>query len=168
MPIRLIIVIIMLISTIIVGIFLLWPKFQDFQQVKYDIEQKESELSSKTAYYSKIRGIWSRLEEYNDVLLRIDAAFPSAYSVPALFYYLQKTAGESGLILEDLSLGRVSGEKIKGMDVSLKISGSYSSLNAFLSALENSERFFMVKNISFSSPEDGLFSFDLAITAHSY
>lgn len=168
MSIRLIIVIIMLVAAVVLGVILVWPKFQDFQQIQSDVDQKQSELDSKTSYYSKIKEIWSKLEEYKDVLTRIDSAFPVAYSVPALFYYLQRTTGETGLVMENLTLGGFSGERIKETDVTLQASGSYASLKTFLEALENSVRFFKVKNISFSSPDKGMFSFEIRITAYSY
>jgi len=169
MPPRLIISIIMSITALVLGFFLVWPKYQYFQQRQTEVEQKEIELSSKTEYYSKFREIWGRLEKYQDSLSRVDEAIPETYSLPALFYYLQQTAGQAGLVVEGIIFNGVSGEEIKEISVSVQASGRYSSLQDFLSALENSVRFFNVKSISFSSPgEEEIFSFDLGIATYSY
>ena len=170
MSLRLIIIIVILVVASLLGVVLVWPKYQDFQQVQLRVKQKEAELGSKTAYYSKIQEIWGRLEEYEDVLSKIDSALPEDYSTPVLFNYLQKTTGGTGLILESLTFDGLTGDRIKEINVNLEALGSYSSLKSFLSALENSARIFKVKSFSFSSPEKSKesFSFELGISAYSY
>ena len=172
MPIRLIITIVMLITAIILGFTLTWPKFQDFQRVQGEVQQKKAELDSKTAYYSRIKELGEKLEKYEDVLSQMDLALPRSYSTPALFYYLQQLAGQNGVVLGSLNLEGVSGEKVKEIGVGLEVSGSYSSVKNFISALENSAKFFKIKSIGFSSSEGEKgaesFSVDLGITTYSY
>lgn len=165
------IIIIILIIALAGGFFLVWPKFQNYHQLLLKMEQKETELNSKTEYYFAIKDIWGKLEKYEDVLSRVDSAIPKNYSTPALFYYLQQVAGQAGVVLGDLNLGGVSGDKVKEIDVNLRVSGSYSSLQKFIFLLENSARFFKIKSIglsSASSEKGNSFSFDLAITTYSY
>lgn len=165
---RLIIITVIFTAVLVAGFVLVWPKYQDFQSVLSKLQQKEAELNSKTAYYSKIKEIWERLEKYEDVLAKIDSAFPNNYSIPVLFNYLQKTTGETGLVLENLTFEGVTGDKVKEISIRLEVSGDYSSFKNFLSAIENSARFFKVKSISFSSSKEGKFSFDLGIATYSY
>lgn len=168
MPTRLIILIVMLVAVLTAGFTLVWPKYHDFQLAILTLKQKEAELNSKTAYYSKIKEIWGELEKYEDVLVKIDSAIPSSSSIPVLFNYLQKTSGETGLILENLTFGEIAGDKVKEISIHLQIVGDYSSFKNFLSAIENSARFFEVKSISLSSSGKGKFSFNLEITTYSY
>lgn len=170
MSFRLIIIIVMLAIASFLGMILVWPKYQDFQQIQSQVKQKEAELDSKTAYYSKIQEIWGKLKEYEDVLSKIDSALPKDYSTPVLFNYLQQTAGGTGLILENLTFGGLTGDRIKEISVNIEATGSYSSLKSFLSALENSARIFKVKSLSFSSPKSNKdsFSFELGISTYSY
>lgn len=160
----------MLVITLALGFFLVWPKFQDFQQLQGELEQKEVELDSKTAYYSEIKKIQDRLEGYQDSLLQIENAVSKSYSLPVIFNYLQVLSGQTGLILEDLTFGGVSGQDLQEISFNLKVSGSYSSFNSFLSALESSARLFNVKSIHFSYPEGGrkAFSFDITVATYSY
>lgn len=170
MPTRLIVAIIMLAAALLLGFFLVWPKFQDFQQLRTELEQKKAELDSKTSYYSQIKSIWNRLDEYRDSLSLVESAVSKNYSLPALFNYLQELSGQTGLVLEDLTLSGVSGENIREISFNLGVSGSYASLKSFLSALENSARLFNVKSINFSSPEKekDKISFNITIAAYSY
>ena len=172
MSLRFLIIIFAMVATVLaVGFFLAWPKYQQIQQLKEEISMKEEELNSKTDYYSQIKKINSRLEEYQDSLSQVEQAISKSYSLPATFDYLQKVSGESGLILEDLSLESLNAQGIlKEINLNLRVSGAYSSFKNFLSALENSARLFNIKNISFSSSEKTgqPFSFNLTIATYSY
>jgi Tfp pilus assembly protein PilO len=168
MSVRLIIIIIMLVVALVLGFFLVKPQYSDLRAAQSTYDQKDTELASKTAYYDKIKEVDDKLNEYSDVLDKIDLALPSGYSVPSLFYYFQKTAGNSGLLLEDISLGDISSGNIKEINVDLKLAGSYPSLISFLSALENAARLSSVKIISFSSSKEGLFTFELTVAVYGY
>lgn len=167
---RLIIIVIMFAAALLTGFFLAWPEFQKLQQVQYELEQKKAELDSKTSYYSEIKNIWGRLEEHQDSLSQIEKAVSKGYSLPVLFDYLQGLAGETGLVLEDLTFGSASGEDIKEISFNLGVSGAYSSFKSFLKALEQSAKLFNVKSISFSSPEEEeeVFSFKMTVATYSY
>ena len=166
---RLIISIAILASAFLFGFFLTWPKYQDFQGVRSELGQKEEELSSKTAYYSKINGVWEKLKSHEDSLAKISAFVPQGYSIPVLFNYFQRTAGETGLIIEGLTFGGAVGDKVKEVNINFKASGDYPSLKNFLSAIENSERLFKIKNISLSSSDnEKKFSFSMEISTYSY
>jgi len=167
MPTRFIIII-MFLTALFFGFFLVWPEYQDFQQSQTEVKQKEAVLKSITARYSKINEINEKLEEYSDVLAGIEASLKN-YSVPVLFNYLHQTAGESGLLLQDLVFEGAGGEGLKETNINLQVSGSYSSLESFLYALENSAKFFKIKSINFSSPDkESDFSFNLGIATYSY
>ena len=145
----------MFLTALFFGFFLVWPEYQDFQQSQTEVKQKEAVLKSITARYSKINEINEKLEEYSDVLAGIEASLKN-YSVPVLFNYLHQTAGEGG-------------EGLKETNINLQVSGSYSSLESFLYALENSAKFFKIKSINFSSPDkESDFSFNLGIATYSY
>lgn len=166
---RLIIIIAMVIAALLVGFFLVWPEYQKFQQLQLELGQKKAELDSKVSYYSEIKNIWGKLEGYEDSLAQIEGAVSESYSLPALFNYLQRLAGQTGLVMEDLTFGGIAGETIKEISFNLEISGTYTSFISFLNILEHSAKLFNVKSISFSSPERGqIFSFEVAVATYSY
>ena len=167
---QLIITAIMLVAALPLGIFVVWPKYNDFQRTRLELKQKEAELNSKESYYSKVKDVWSRLDDYGDALARVDSAIPQSYSLPVLFNYFQQTANENGLIIENLTFGEAAEGKVKKISINLMANGSYFSLKSFLSAIESSERFFEVNSISLSpgAEAEQAFSFDLKILTYSY
>lgn len=154
-------------AALVGGFTLVLPKYQDFVYTQSVLAQKEEELNSKTAYYSKIQEIWGELEKYQDVLAKIDSAVPNDFSIPVLFNYLQTTAGDTGLIMENLTFEGVAGNKVKEISIRLQLAGDYSSFKNFLSAIENSARFFKVGSINFSFSK-GKFIFNLGISTYNY
>lgn len=168
MPRRLLIMITILVASLIFGFTIVWPKYQDFQQVRSKLQQKEVELNSKMAYYSEIKNVWVRLDDNTDALVKIDSAIPQSSSIPVLFNYFKQTAGETGLIIENLTFGETAKDKFREITVDLGVKGSYSSFKNFLAAIEASERFFIVKSINLSSSKEGAISFTLGISAYSY
>jgi len=167
---RSIIIIICFLLTIILGAFLLYPKYQDFVVLKKQIEAKENQLQSKQEYLSNLSENSEQLKKYQEKLLVIDAALPSTLSLPSLFDLLQKIASQNGLIVKDMNSSYVTNpEGIQEVRVDLKVVGLYSSFKSFISVLEKSARMIEIESFSFSTPEEGeIFNFILTIKAYSY
>ena len=167
---RSIIIIICFLLTIILGAFLLYPKYQDFVVLKKQIEAKENQLQSKQEYLSNLSENSEQLKKYQEKLLVIDAALPSTLSLPSLFDLLQKIASQNGLIVKDMNSSYVTNpEGIQEVRVDLKVVGLYSSFKSFISVLEKSARMIEIESFSFSTPEKGeIFNFILTIKAYSY
>jgi Tfp pilus assembly protein PilO len=162
---------------ILFGLGLVWPKYQAFSNLQAEIEARNKELESKRDYFSQVEKISQDLKIYEAQLAKISSALPPDPSLPALFNFLQKSASQSGLILEKISLGGIVAQKkdekpgvIKEIMVNMELSGSYESFKNFLSAMEKSARLIEVESISFSSPEEpgDPFSFELSIKTQSY
>ena len=156
--------------TIILGAFLLYPKYQDFVVIKKQVEAKENQLQSKQEYLSNLSQNSEQLKEYQEKLLVINTALPSTLSLPSLFDLLQKTASQNGLILKDMDSSLVTNpEGIQEVRVDLKAVGFYSGFKSFISVLEKSARMIEIESFSFSTPEEGeIFDFVLTIKAYSY
>lgn len=172
-----IIIIGILILLIIGGYFLWWPKYQEFRNKRLEIEGKEADIRQKQEYFSKLEGFSNKLSEYTDEIVKVNSALPDDPSVAALFIFFQKISSENGLILENTDLGRlfspealgVFDEEIKKMPFSVSVSGSYSALKNFLSAIYRNTRLVEVNSITFSYPEEGgLFTFDLALETYTH
>jgi Tfp pilus assembly protein PilO len=158
--------------TIALGIFLIWPKYQDLTDLKLEIFKKKLEIQSQEDYLLDLQEASRKLEENQEVLTKIDSALPPDSSLPVLFNFFQKTSSESGLVLGDFGEITISPEKESGLretSLNLFLFGSYSAFKNFLYALENSARLIEVENISFLSPtEEDIFSFQLKIKVYSY
>jgi type IV pilus assembly protein PilO len=152
---------------------LLWPKFQDLQISRKNLEEKKDEFQNKEEYLMKLTGLRNSLKEYQTEFSKIGFALPDNPSLPSLFSYLQETSSESGLVLERISpFSLSSSQNFPGLQetiFSIEVSGVYSSFKNFLSLLEKSARLIEIENISFSSGgDDESFAFDLKIKVHSY
>jgi Tfp pilus assembly protein PilO len=158
--------------TIVLGIFLLWPKYQDLSELKLEIFKKKLEIQSQEDYLLNLQEASRKLEERQNVLAKIDSALPPDSSLPVLFNFFQKASSESGLVLGDFGKIAISPEeKLSPREITLNLflSGPYPAFKNFLYALENSARLIEVENISFSTPlEEDIFSFQLGIKVHSY
>lgn len=167
---RSIIIVIILVITLLLGVGLVWPKFQSQQVLQKELLHKEAELDSKTAYYSQIRETAAELEKYSEELAKISSALPDKPSLPVLFHFLQQTSAQTGLILKKASLAGSTGGSLQEINVELELSGNYPALKDFLLALEQTARLIVVKTMHFAFPveDDKPFEFKVGVTAHSY
>jgi Tfp pilus assembly protein PilO len=173
-----IIIVSFLILLIIGGYFLGWPKYQEFENKKLEVQGKDTEIKQKQEYLSKLEVFSDRLSEYSDELAEVDFALPIKPSIAALFIFFQKISSENGLIFKDTDLGGLFSsettetpeERIQKMPFSISVMGSYPALKNFLSVVYKNTRLIEVNSISFSSPEEeeGLFTFNLALETHAY
>jgi len=172
---KLIIIGVSLVLALILGFTLLMPKYQALQVLQANIQEKERELQSKTEYFSQIREIFGKLDDYEEELAKIASALPKDPSLPSLFNFLQRTSAQTGLLLVEADLGSISipqegNGSHKEIRVSLDLSGTYSALKNFLLALEESSRIIEIEKISFIAPEElaEAFSSSIRIKTHSY
>lgn len=182
---RLFIILISLVVILVIGVFLIWPKYQELKVAQLKLVQKQVELENLGQYNLQLEEHFRKLQQYEKELAYIDFALPSDFDFPSLFHFLQKTCSQNGLVLknigpsfvppadaseEEVSNGQAPQKKtIRGLATTLELSGSYKAFLNFLSALEKSARLIEVESISFSSPEgEDIFSFQLLVKAHSY
>lgn len=164
-------------------IFFTWPKYQEFNSLRRNIEIKGQELRSKTDYFDHIKEVAKELEAYEESLSKISSALPGDPFLPATFNFLQNTASQSGLVLGEINVGAISTlegkpvtgaeealpSEVKAINLTIGLAGSYQSLKSFLAEVESSARIIEVKSIQFETPEeDEPFSFNLEILVYYY
>lgn len=178
---RLFIILISFLVLLVVGAFLIWPRYQELRSLQLEVAGKEVEVENAERHNLRIKELFQELEKYRDELLKIDyAVFPSP-DFPSLFHFLQKSCSQNGLVLKDISPSFIPPQKkaseeeslqkrgLKLLQTEIEISGSYDAFLNFLSTLEKSARIIEVGSISFGAPEEGgIFSFKLSIRAYSY
>jgi len=159
--------------SLIVGVLLLWPRFQDLRTIQAAFENISEEIQYQEQYFSQLADIQNKFKDYEEKLFKIDSALPNDPSLASLFNFLQKASSQSGLILKGISPLAVSySEKnpnLRKTQFSLEVSGSYSAFKEFLSTVERSARMIEVENVSFSTPNEGdTITFNLRIKVYSY
>ena len=160
---------------LILGVGLVFPKNKELTILKASIENKQKMLQQEKEYFLGISQAKVELENYSEVLSKIDSALPDNPSMPSLLNFLQKASSQSGLVLKSISPFTISSSKestsvnIKQVQISLTVVGSYSSFKNFISILEKSARLIEIENVSFTSSKEGdLFNFNLRVKTHSY
>ncbi|MGA2418060.1 MAG: type 4a pilus biogenesis protein PilO [Candidatus Staskawiczbacteria bacterium] len=168
--------------------FLVMPEYQAFGKLQSELGEKKAEFNAEFDYYAAITKTYYDLQSRADDIKKIDDALPQDSELGKLIYFLQKTAGENGMMIKDLFLSKSSlgaqistTSNVKDIVFSTDLLGNYSSLEKFMIALEKSSRLFEVTNISFGSGSQSplkssqtqfqiqqTYSFNLQIKTHSY
>jgi len=181
---RLIIILICLFLSFILGLFSLWPKYQYLGSLRAEVENKETELKYIQEYFENLKETSQELTNYEAEISKIDSAIPVDVSIPSLFNSLKNASTGSGLIMKEfgafsvVSLQENKGEPypqraiptlaMKKISLPIELVGSYPAFKNFLSTLENNAKIFEVESIAFSSGEEGIFAFEIAIETYSY
>lgn len=131
------------------------PKYYEFRDLQVKLSKAEAEYNGKFAYYSEVSKVFRELEDRKESLDKIENAIPPKPQLADLIYFLQQKSSESGLIVKNILLTKISSvtseSSIKEIIFSLDSLGNYQSLKNFLSLIEGSSRLFEVDNISFGS-----------------
>lgn len=156
--------------TLLLGVFFLYPKYQDLTILQKKIKGKKAELHSKEGYFLDLSDTSEKLKQYEVQFSKIDSALPLKPSLPSLFNFLQRAASQNGLILQEISpTFAPNSEGLRETRVTLIMTGSYSSFKSFLSTLEKSARIIEAESISFASSEEAeTFIFTLGLKVYSY
>lgn len=180
---RLILIFIILLSILLIGLFLIWPKYQKLSNLSREIEAKETELHYIEEYFAKLNRLSEELKKYENQVSKIDFALPSDSSLAllSLINFLQRAGSQNGLIFTKLGSFSLTSpkvptgtptpetpSKIKEISLGFEVSGSYFAFKNFLETLEKSAKLIEVETSSFSSEEGGIFSYNLNIKTYSY
>ncbi|MDD2732109.1 MAG: type 4a pilus biogenesis protein PilO [Candidatus Pacebacteria bacterium] len=168
-----------IISIVLIIVFALgaallwWPKLQEILELRAELKLVNEEIKQREGYSAKLNTLNEKIREYPEELQKIDSAFPKEPSVPVLFNYIQKTSSENGLILDKISLGKMGlssdTQGLGEISFSVSVSGSYSALKNFLSAMNKTSRLIDINSIGFSSPDKSdLFTFDISLKTYYY
>lgn len=154
------------------GIFL-FPKLNQLNEIKENIQTKEMELRYGKEYFDKLEELKVRLDENALEIQKISSALPVDSSIPSIFRFIQETASLSGLVLSDINpfiSSPLEGNiKINEIKFTVELTGTYSSFKEFLSILEKSARLFGVDSLSFGQTKEAdILDFNLNLRTFSY
>jgi Tfp pilus assembly protein PilO len=168
---------------LILGNFVLLPRYRSLNLLNAEVAAKELELSSKEEYVSQLESLSRILEKHPEELSKIDFALPLEPNLPSLFEFLQGICSDKRLVLKRIGafaivpVGKDTG--LKRTRVGFEVSGTFDALMDFLSVLEKSARLIEVSQISFRSEvakegeeEEGaeaeIFTFKITANIFSY
>ena len=165
---------ILLFGALLLATFLIWPLYQEFKDLKNQVEEKQAELSKTEEYFSELSQISENISDYQDSLKKIGSALPQGPSLASLLNFFQKESSENGLLLKNVNQtegGRREEKKgilakVKETYLNLNLTGDYPSLRGFLESLEKSSRLIEVENISIDVSEEGFPEYNILIKVY--
>lgn len=162
-----------LLISIIMAAFLVWPKYQEFSNLKNQLEQKRTKLENQNRYVQQLEAADAKLQEKEELVSKVNSALPIGPDIPSLLEFLQEASLQTGVSLEKIDWQEArldEKERIKDYSLGLSFSGSYFAFKNFLYALERSARLIDVFQISFTtSPEsEEPIPFKIMLKVHSY
>lgn len=158
-------------SSLIFGVFVVWPRIVAFSVVKQEFYVKKAELESRENYFGHLADLADRLDDSQDLVAKIDAAIPNDSQLPGLHDFLQTLSAESGLVMRSISASQraISTARLKPIDVSLQLGGSYRDMKSFLLSLLAASRMTDIQSLNFSTPAGGTnFVFNIRVSSYSY
>ncbi len=167
-----IVIAILLLCSLILGLAVFLPKYQDLSITSAKIKNEKEKLSAEREYYSSIASASEELKKYGEELSKVGASLPGDSSLPSLLNFLEKAVSQAGVIIESISPSSLSPSSalkdVKEVRVSLSVSGDYSAFKNLIYILERSSRLIEVENISFSHLRATDNGYNLRIKAYSY
>lgn len=154
------------------GIFLTWPKYQDFQLISSELKEKEQTLENRETYFADLARVKADLLEFTEELAKVEAALPSDPQLPALYDFLQSTAALSGMSVRDISAS-VQDQKqallMRTIPVTLELTGSFGAVKELVSRLNTASRMAFLQSLNISGGQDpGRFNVTLQLHTYSY
>lgn len=180
-----IISILLLLVLIIAGIFVWYPKLEEFRGLGLDLKAKQETLQQKEEYFTKLESLEEQLASYEQEFQKINSALPEDVSKAKadILEFIQKASIENGLVLKKTTLSKVAipkkGEKVfPEIYLTCALSGSYDAFKNFLNAIGNSSRMIETVDIKISPLKElarvrpniaiDMLSFDLTLKAPYY
>ncbi|MCH7605021.1 type 4a pilus biogenesis protein PilO [Patescibacteria group bacterium] len=161
-------------ASVIIGVVILWPMYQEFMVLQQNIESKRAILDEKESYIDKLVILERELKNYSAEVEKIDAAIPETRGIPALFHFIQGMTSTSGLVLRSIGASEIK-DAFPNSDivvtlVSIQTNGSYAALKEFLKQARVSAEMVEITSLSFGEPgtDTGEFNYTISLQIYSY
>lgn len=156
-----------------IGFFLALPKYNDLEETKMKVAEKNAEIENRQEYFAELSRAAIELSQHEANLEKVESAFPQTMDAPAMMDFIQTAAMQSGLIAKDVSFdgGGVSVAAEKAGDGTDTVSarqafklnayavegefiGNYSNFKDFLRRLEFSSRLINTESVEIGKSMD--------------
>ena len=157
-------IIILIVNLVLIFLFVI-PKYQESGEIQINFEKKQIDYNNQSKYQAELLSILKNIEERKEIIEKIDIALPSNFSISPIVNFLQEKAKENQLSIKSMVFSKIASQtdeqllkenslkKVKSVNITVNLSGSYQGLKNLLISLDRSVRLFEVDSISFSSPE---------------
>lgn len=148
------------IAAIIVGVVLVYPKYQVLQNSQKRVAEKEKEYTSQLNLIREISEVTTQYKKLESELALVGDLLPQFTSkgMPELFTEFEKITSESGVLLSGISfqdaLAKAGSDKsnYKVLNASISAIGSYDALRSLIKTIEQNKHLMDITSLSISPP----------------
>ncbi|MCH7828682.1 type 4a pilus biogenesis protein PilO [Patescibacteria group bacterium] len=161
---------ILLFIGVAVGIFLTWPNYQTFQQLRSELKGRQQELENRETYFADLIKVKASLAEFAEGLLKVEAALPLGPQLPSLYDFLQRSSALSGMSLRNISAAvesQAQSLELRTIPVTLELVGSWSALKELTGRLNIASRMVSLQSLNLSGSQETE-RFNVTLQLHTY
>lgn len=165
--------ILFLAGAVLGGVFLLWPKYQNFADMQEAITEREERIQRGENLLVQLRDQKRQVEERQEDFARLEVAIPEDAALPGLYHDLQRLGGESGLVLSEITSEQEpvqeGNAQLSETMISLELEGSYAGVKRFIEQVHVFQRMLNVQSIvlEIGDEETGTLLLNAAVAAYS-
>ncbi len=149
--------------------FVAAPAWSGFRAEAKEVALKKQTITLEKQVIDKLNSVNQVLDSQKDNVARLEQAIPSEELKPELLSIMENLANQNGLALATIEVNaptgdagsraasrtneNISASSLKTLEITLQVSGTYSSFKSWLEAIEKNLRISDVSNISFAVGE---------------
>ena len=149
--------------------FVAAPVWSGFRAEAKEVALKKQTITLEKQVIDKLNSVNQVLDSQKDNVARLEQAIPSEELKPELLSIMENLANQNGLALATIEVNAPTGDagsraasrtnetisasSLKTLEITLQVSGTYSSFKSWLEAIEKNLRISDVSNISFAVGE---------------
>lgn len=162
---------ILLFCGIVLGVFLTWPKYQDFQQLSFELQARQQELENKEIFFADLAKVKEDIVQLQESFAKVEAGLPLDPQLPRVYDFLQKSAAFSGMSVRNISAS-IDDQKqellMRTIPVAFELTGSFNSIKELISRLNVASRIVTLQSLNISSLNQATGRFSVSIQLHTY
>lgn len=141
-------------SLVVYSNFIL-PEYGSIQQLRGALAAKKNLLSRQKIIFPKVQNLLAQFKGLSQLQETVSLALPLGEDSVSIFQQIQAIVRISGLTIEDLGINLMplNDQKLGELQATVKLSGNYSGIKAFLKAVEENVR--LMDIISFQIEQGG-------------
>ena len=149
--------------------FVAAPVWSGFRAEAKEVALKKQTITLEKQVIDKLNSVNQVLDSQKDNVARLEQTIPSEELKPELLSIMENLANQNGLALATIEVNaptgdagsraasrtneNISASSLKTLEITLQVSGTYSSFKSWLEAIEKNLRISDVSNISFAVGE---------------
>ncbi|MEK7659081.1 MAG: type 4a pilus biogenesis protein PilO [Patescibacteria group bacterium] len=136
------------VGSILIFTLLVLPAFDQTRMLRSSIKEREVILREVEEMSSQVKNLNREIEARKSDIDKLDRLFPREKELPEFLSNIESIVSASGMILSEMNLSEVPGQgKIRKINGTLKLNGSYPSFVNLLDLLEKNLRLIEVGTV---------------------